>query len=563
MRTAPPLSAPTEPPLLTQVELKTTAAGERYLIIREAQLAMSAPQRRLIPRAAAWRAAAALPVVMDAAARGLTMNGAARQWLELRTRAPLTDPQRLPQLTSRKGDVLMPFQRQGVAWLFARGGRGILGDEMGLGKTIQALAYLQLLHGTNAAAFPALVICPAFLKLNWRDETLCWSTLRPYILQGKHPSPPPPRANILIINYEILHHWLPLLQPLGLSTIIVDECHRIKNPSIISTRAVLSLTAAAARVIPMSGTPITSRPSEMWTAIHAVDRTFFPSFWNYAKEFCSLRRTHYGYQYKGAVRTARLHDLTAGTVILRRLKADVLKELPAKRYAVVHVPLTNTAEYRAAELLLDEYAGTDGRTGLPGLAAVAALQTIINAGKIDAAGDWIETQLETGPLVVFAIRHAVIDALRARFGKRAVVVDGRVTTPERHRRVASFQSGHASLFIGQLRAAGTGLTLTAASNVAFLEQGWTPGEMTQAADRCHRKGQRDAVTVYYLVAEETIEPMIANMLVKKQQVLDAVLDGKRRGAGADTSPNSMLAAVLAVAGKRHRAAAVSTSAERK
>ena len=165
--------------------------------------------------------------------------------------------------------------------------------------------------------------------------------------------------------------------------------------------------------------------------------------------------------------------------------------------------------------------------------------------------------------MVFAIRHAVIDALRARFGKRAVVVDGRVTTPERHRRVASFQSGRAPLFIGQLRAAGTGLTLTAASNVAFLEQGWTPGEMTQAADRCHRKGQRDAVTVYYLVAEETIEPMIANMLVKKQQVLDAVLDGKRRGAGEDTSPNSMLAAVLAVAGKRHRAAAVSTSAERK
>jgi SWI/SNF-related matrix-associated actin-dependent regulator 1 of chromatin subfamily A len=425
---------------------------------------------------------------------------------------------------------LFPFQHQGVAFLESKRGRALIADEMGLGKTVQALAYLQL----HPEQRPVLIIVPASLKLNWKREAETWmSAPNVEILSGS--TPYSISGQIVIINYDIFHYWVDKLRKYPFTTMILDEVHYIKNSQAGRTKAVKKMGKSIAHIMALSGTPIVNRPIEAFNALQLINPTIIPDFWKYTQRYCGAKHNGFGWDFSGATNTQELHEILTGSVMIRRLKKDVLKELPDKIYTYIPIPLTNETVYRAAESDFIKYLKSTKGQEAADRASLAvsftkgeALRQLAGEGKLEAAINWIEDFLEEdGKLVVFAIHRFVIDALMNKFYNKAVKVDGSVSLTERQRAVDRFQTDpDCRLFVGNVKAAGVGLTLTAASSVAFLELPWTPGDLSQAQDRCHRIGQKSAVNIYYLLVPDSVEERIALILDIKQEILSSVLDGR-------------------------------------
>lgn len=439
--------------------------------------------------------------------------------------------------------TLFPYQKEGVAFLMENGGRGLIGDDMGLGKTIQAIGYLQLYPKLR----PAIVVCPSSVKLNWAREVKSWMGMgenQVEVIQGK--TPYILSGDILIINYDILHSWIEVLIKMKPQVLILDECQYIKNNKAIRTTSVKTLSKAIHRVIALSGTPIINRPIEFFNVLRILRPDMFSNWLQYTTRYCNRRHNGFGWDVSGASNTEELHELINGSVMIRRLKQEVLPELPDKirSFFPLEMHPELLAEYEEAEANFLEWMRTrrgkkaaDRASMAEALTEIEVLKQVAVAAKMPSAIEWITDFLDNSEekLVVFATHRAVIDMLMKQFGKVAVKLDGSVSGPMRQAVVDSFQNEPKKrLFVGNIKAAGVGITLTAASNVAFLELPWTPGELSQAEDRCHRIGQKDTVNVYYLLAEETIEERIAQLLDRKRQVLDSVLDG------AQTDDKSLL-----------------------
>lgn len=435
-----------------------------------------------------------------------------------------------------------PFQNEGIAFIDHNDGRALIADEMGLGKTIQAIAWLQM----HPEKRPAIIIVPAFLKLNWERELAKWMP-NPDSQIVKGTTPHTTKGKIIIINYDILPHWTKVLRLRDPKVIITDECHYYKSDKAKRTKAVKMLAKGVPHFIALSGTPIENRPIEIFNAVSLIEPTLFPKKWDFLRRYCDPKHNGYGWNFNGASHMPELHTILSTTVMIRRKKKDVLKDLPEKVWALVPMELTNLNEYHFAESNFIQWVqkekGTEAAVKASNaevFSSIEALKQLAVQGKLEQATEWIENFLESGKkLVVFATHHFVVDAIMERFSKVSVKVDGRVSMTNRQEAVDRFQNDPAvQLFIGNIDAAGVGITLTAASDVAFLELPWTPGKLEQASDRVHRIGQKDSVTVYYLLASNTIEEKIAQLIDNKRKVLDAILDGK------DTEEESMLTELL-------------------
>ena len=424
---------------------------------------------------------------------------------------------------------LYPFQNVGVAFIENHKGRALVADEMGLGKTIQALAWLQM----HPELRPTIIVVPASLKLNWAKEALIWMTNPDIeILVGTRPWKP--TADILIINYDILHSWVDQLRMIKPQVLITDECHYFKSNRAQRTKAVKKLAKRIPHIIALSGTPIINRPIEAFNALKIINPDLFPDYWYFVHHFCNAKHNGFGWDFSGASHTDELHKLLTGTVMIRRLKKDVLPDLPSKVFSYVPIQLCNYKEYRAAERdfigFIKETKGkvaAERASNAETLVQIETLKQLAVKGKLQETIGWIEDFLEVeGKLVVFAIHKFVIDALMEKFSDTAVKIDGSVSQSGRQQAIEEFQTNpKVKLFIGNIKAAGVGITLTAASSLVFLELGWTPGEMSQATDRIHRIGQKSSVNIYYLLAKDTIEEKIAKLLDRKLKVVNAVLDG--------------------------------------
>lgn len=438
--------------------------------------------------------------------------------------------------------TLYPFQKKGVAFIEAKQGRALIADEMGLGKTIQALAWLEL----HPEIRPALVVVPASLKLNWEREAEQWMSKPDVeILSGK--TPYSVKGKIIVINYDILAEWVDYLVEMEFKTIILDEVHYIKNNQAKRTKAVKRIGRKVSSVIGLTGTPIVNRPIEAFNAIKMINPTIVPNRMDYAFKYCGAHHNGFGWDFNGATNTKELHELLINTIMLRRLKKDVLHDLPAKIYSYTPIELSNYEEYYKAEVnfvrFIKEHKGEEAAakaSNAEALAEIEGLKQLAVKGKIESAINWIEDALDSnGKLVVFCTHKFVVNRLMEKFESIAVKIDGSVTGQQRQDAVDRFQNDETvRLFIGNIKAAGIGLTLTASSNVVFLELPWTPGDLTQAEDRCHRIGQKDSVSIYYLLASNTIEEKIAKMIDKKRKVLDSVLDG------VDTAQESLLSELI-------------------
>jgi len=488
----------------------------------------------------------------------------------------------LPEINNIPGlnATLRPYQAQGVAWYEAKNGRVLNADDMGLGKTLQTLAWLQL---RKDSALPALVICPASLKINWAREALKFTELEPCLISGRDKKeftvfPGGSRHDIYIVNYDILSektkctacggkgrlfkggpkcrackgkgkivHAHKTLRELGIKTLVLDEWHKLKNRTADRTIAVTELARGVTHVIGLSGTPIENRPMELYHTLSLIDKTVVPNYWTFAQRYCGAKHNGFGWDFTGASNTDELHELLTRTIMIRRRKADVLKDLPPKTRSFIPLELTNRRAYAKAETdfrrWLQDTKGEDAAEwayNAEALAKITVLRKLVVEGKMKQVLQWIKDFLDSGKkLVVFANHRAVIDRIMDEFKNVAVRVDGSVTGNKRQEAVDRFQHDDSvKLFVGNIKAAGVGLTLTAASDVAFLELPWTPTELDQAEDRCHRIGQTNAVNVYYLLAADTIDEEMAELLDEKREVIESVMDGKAM------DKNSMLSELI-------------------
>ena len=422
---------------------------------------------------------------------------------------------------------LRPFQKAGVAYA-TDVRRCFIADEMGLGKTVQALASIQ-----HEDAFPALVVCPASLKTNWDRETKMWLPGKTtHIVDSKAGVK---NADVVIINYDILTKNEEKLIAMPFKSLIFDESHYAKNNKAKRTQALKRIAQSipsSGMILALTGTPVLNRPIELVAQLEVLDTIDeFGGSWDFRQRYCKAVNTGFGWDFKGASNLDELNDILRRTCYVRRNKEDVLTELPDKaRYTI---PLTLTGEgyknYRMAEAGVLEYFAGDGRDGNSAqqLGQIMTLKRLAGEGKVDTACEWIDTFLDSTDrkLVVFAHHISVVDAIAQKYGNLRVA--GKDSQQARQQAVDTFQNDpKARVIVLNMKAGGVGLTLTSASDVLFVEQGWTPAEHDQAEDRCHRIGQNDNVSAWYLLAEETVDTDIYRLIEEKRKVVDAVTDGE-------------------------------------
>ena len=452
---------------------------------------------------------------------------------------------------------LRPFQAEGVRLIEGFHGRALLADEMGLGKTVQALYWLR----THKDALPAVVVCPAYLKDNWASETAHWSRrMVPVVLHGRKADGnycQPHKSwgrTLWISNYDIIlptkkrvkkkvvrikHTWTELLKKCGIRTVIIDEGHYIKNKSTLRARGVVELCEAVPHLLILTGTPVENRPFELWYLLHLLVPGLFRSRWRFGQEFCDPRYNGFGWEFKGATKPKKLHRLLIKHCMIRRMKKDVLKDLPAKQYADITVSLPSKfqKEYDAARTDFKAWLEARGASdeaverSLRGeaLTRMGALLQIAAMGKVPTATQWVLDTLEQEPAVVLftvhvAVARGIAKALRAA-GVKARSVTGQ--TKNVQELVNRFQSGKLQVLVGTFKRMGTGVTLTRASQVGIVELPWSPGVQEQGADRLHRIGQTKAVNVWRFIATGTHDEDLVELLREKQKNIDAVLTGHK------------------------------------
>lgn len=435
----------------------------------------------------------------------------------------------------------MPYQKEGVEdmedFLDMAGGT-LCADDMGLGKTLETL---WLLKRAKGAMFPALVVCPASVKYTWEHEAMVHVNLRAQVLEGR--TPPAGQLGVvpklLIINPDILKHWIPYLEGLGLKTLILDESQYFTNLKAQRTKAAILLARQVPFRMALSGTPLTNRPSELWPTLHMLRPDIFPSFFSFAQVYCSPKRLPWGWDYSGAENIPQLHSLLKRTLMVRRLKEDVLHDLPSKVRRVVPIAIASPDEYRRASGDFLRWLGETHGTGKAKRARRAMAVTRIGyllrlAARLKAravvqwANDWLD-EYPDEKLVLFAVHKKFIKVLQRRIKATSVTVDGSVVGRKRKQAVDTFvKDPKTRVFIGNIRAAGTGVDglQKACSNLAFCEMWWQPGHHHQAEDRIYRIGQGNVAFVNYLVAGGTIEEDLCRIIQEKQGVIRATLDGQ-------------------------------------
>lgn len=442
-----------------------------------------------------------------------------------------------------------PFQREGVQLIQKRDGIVLLADEMGLGKTMQALMYVR----RNKDKLPVVIVCPAYMKLKWADQVRMHTDLTPQILHGTNikkvvTTQLKQKPNCVIINYDILEDWLPVMELLKPGILIVDECHYIGNRDTIRTKAVHKLATSCGEAndrIPhrlfLSGTPLQNYPVELWPTLNILWPKKFPDFMSYAIKYCDPQKRSFGMTYKGATNIDDLHKRLNFYGMIRRLKKDVLKQLPDKSVEVMPVDIPRK-EYEAAandflKWLMETTGGNiDKVTAAAKALIIVRLGTLLRlAAKLKFAEikNYIDSFLhETDEkLLVFGLTKDLLYSLYNAYEKdgekhQAVIITGDVSHADRHEINHHFQnSKKCRLFFGNMQAAGVGIDLTAASQVLFVETDWKPGTHAQALDRAHRIGQENKVFCTWMVAHNTVEEKLCALLQYKEGVMKGVLDG--------------------------------------
>ena len=433
-----------------------------------------------------------------------------------------------------------PYQLKGIA----RGlelKRFMNCDEPGLGKTLQSIATINI-----AGAFPCLVICPSSLKINWMREWEKFTDKKAMILTDKVRDTwtfffQTGMHQVFIVNYESLKKYfvqrikksegwtlrdVEFRNSINLfKSVIIDESHRCKSASTQQAKFCKGICTGKEWIIELTGTPVVNRPKDLIPQLAILNRMEdFGGYKPFVNRYCSGQRE-----------ASNLKELNFNLwkyCMFRREKSLVLTDLPDKIRQVNTCEITNRKEYVDAErdliMYLQKYKDADDEKiekALRGevMVRINILRQISARGKVRDVIEFVKDFRENGKkIILFCSLHEVVDQLK-RYFPTAVSVTGRDSQDDKQRAVDAFQNNpKTDIIICSIKAAGVGLTLTASSNVAFVEFPWTYADCCQCEDRAHRIGQKDSVTCYYFLGRRTIDEKVYRIIQEKKNIANAV-----------------------------------------
>ncbi|CAJ2650093.1 unnamed protein product [Trifolium pratense] len=459
---------------------------------------------------------------------------------------------RYDKIPSYVESKLLPFQRDGIRFILQHGCRAFLADEMGLGKTLQAIAVAACVQDS----WPVLILAPSALRLQWASMIQQWLNIPSSdILVVLSQSGGSNRGgfNIVsssakssihldglfnIISYDLVPKMQNTLMTSDFKVVIADESHFLKNAQAKRTTASLPIIKKAKYAILLSGTPALSRPIELFKQLEALYPDVYKNVHEYGNRYC--KGGVFGL-YQGASNHEELHNLMKATSMIRRLKKDVLSELPVKRRQQIFLDLADkdmkqiNALFRELEMVKAKIKASKSQEEAESLKftqknLINRIYTDSAEAKIPAVLDYVGTVIEAGcKFLIFAHHLPMIDAIHEFLLKKKVGcirIDGGTPSGSRQQLVTEFQEKDAiKAAVLSIKAGGVGLTLTAASTVIFAELSWTPGDLIQAEDRVHRIGQVSSVNIYYLLANDTVDDIIWDVVQSKLDNLGQMLDG--------------------------------------
>ncbi|KAL5782812.1 hypothetical protein ACOSP7_007841 [Xanthoceras sorbifolium] len=466
------------------------------------------------------------------------------------------------QIPNHVESKLLPFQRDGVRFALQHGARVLLADEMGLGKTLQAIAVTTCVR----EFWPVLILAPSSLRLHWASMIQQWLNIPSSdivvvlsqsagsnrcgfsIVSSNTKSSIHLDGLFNVVSYDVVPKLQDILMESDFKVVIADESHFLKNAQAKRTTATLPIIKKAQYAILLSGTPALSRPIELFKQLEALYPDVYKNVHEYGNRYC--KGGVFG-MYQGASNHEELHNMMKATVMIRRLKKDVLSELPVKRRQQVFLDLAEkdmkkiNALFRELEVVKGKIKACESEVEIKSLKFVE--KNLINKiytdsaeAKIPAVLDYLETIIEAGcKFLIFAHHQPMLDSIHKFFIKKKVCcirIDGGTPAASRQALVTDFQEkDDIRAAVLSIKAGGVGLTLTAASTVFFAELSWTPGDLIQAEDRVHRIGQVSSVNIYYLLANDTVDDIIWDVVQSKLENLGQMLDGHENALEVSSS----------------------------
>lgn len=471
------------------------------------------------------------------------------------------------------------YQKQAAVFFEKAGGKAILGDSPGVGKTMAAIAYAVKNN------LKTLVVCPASLKLNWKNEILRFTNEKAYIYKyklkkrSKEVLYSKEESLFHIINYEALETFIKLsvshrcshyqcdwketntkkkyiecpackkaktvksrvvgtvfedkdgisLEPNSYDLIVCDEAHYLKNPKANRTKVVKKSFSAMPRKLLLTGTAIKSAPYEFFSLLNFVDPAEWKNAHQFGVKYCAGFQDNFGWDYSGSSNLDELYSRIS-PYFLRRLKSDVLAFLPPKTYT--HFLLELSPEEYREYAAIEKKVVSETEEGAPDadhLSRIQKLKMFTSQVKANRGLEIIQNIIDGGEkIVVFAEYISTVEKIAAHFGEQAVVFTGKKNMSEKQEAVDKFMNDDSvKVFVGSIGAAGVGITLTISSTALFIDQPWTPADREQAEDRIHRASTTaDKVQIIRMICEETIDEDIIALLNAKEKVTSQVLDAK-------------------------------------
>jgi len=394
------------------------------------------------------------------------------------------------------GGKLRPFQKIGVEFI-VRIKKVIIGDQMGLGKTIEAIAAI---HYENA--YPALVVCPLAVKLNWEKEINKWVPNKTVCIINGRNNKTLPISDYYIINYDILSHNKEILKKIDFKVGVADESQFCKNPKTGRTQATLEVFEKIQLRILLTGTPIRNKPAEIISQLKLIDMLDdFGGWWNFVQKYCNAFEGPLGWDISGASNIEELNQILRSLCYIRRNKNEVLSELPDKIRSYVPIEIDNREEYDSVKNDITSWFKVKSKEGetrshVSGQALVKleVLKQVTAKGKLNATKNWVSDFLSTEEkLVVFAHHRIIVNSIHNKFKKVATKLQGGMENKEKQKAIDDFQNDEKiKLIVVSMLAGGIGINLTAASNALFVELPWSPADLYQCEDRLHRIGKNQA-----------------------------------------------------------------------
>lgn len=455
------------------------------------------------------------------------------------------------QVPSPEGLSYFGYQKAAIKFATSRDST-LIGDEPGLGKTIEIAGVINVLDDIKKV----LIVCPASIRINWKRELSKW-LIREFSIGVVDRSKYPVNSDIVIINFDVVHKHHEKLVKEDWDLLVIDEVHFLKSSStrrskyIFGDKKKIPKIPAKKRIF-LSGTPIVNKPIELFPILHELDPETWSNKWKYAHRYCGAYHNGFGWDFNGSSNLDELQEKLRSTLMIRRLKKDVLSDLPPKFRQVVELPL----DEKTARLVADEISAWEENETLiskirasvflarvnqdeseyresvrnlkealskGNFSTLSSLREKVGLAKVPYVVEHIKDIDEK--VVIFAHHKSVIRKLKEELGDKAVVLSGETSVDDRQSAIDRFQNDDTvRYFIGSIKAAGVGITLTSSSRVVFAELDWVPGTVSQCEDRCYRIGQKNNVLVQHLVLEGSLDSKMIKTIINKQEIIDKALD---------------------------------------